>query len=309
MKKWIRFLSMILVLCTLTTCAAAEGSRGILYRVTGGKNEMYLLGSIHIGGPEMYPFGEAITQALEKSDVVVFECDTESADAVQAMMKLMSYPVGEKLEDHISAETFSMLEKAAEKTGYPLSMFQAFKPWAAVSVLSIDSTAAEMGTADVAEAMTLGVETQILGLSEGKTVAYLETTLEQLEMMDGFSPELQDYMLYTTCNAIVHPEEITGMDASITEWPQWWYEGDAEMFAKMYLEGNASDPEPVLTQEYHQKICTDRNVRMAQRLVPMLDGNEPHCYFVTVGLLHLVLPGDSVVAELEKMGYTVERIY
>ena len=30
--------------------------------------------------------------------------------------------------------------------------------------------------------------------------------------------------------------------------------------------------------------------------------------FVTLGLLHLVLSGDSVLSCLEEMGYTVERI-
>ncbi len=308
MKKWIRFLTVVLALCLLSSCAVAEGSKGILYRVSGGKNDMYLLGSIHIGSEAMYPFGDVIIQALESADTVVFECDTESADAIQAMMSMMSYPVGETLQEHLSPETYQALEQVAQKTGYPMSMFQAFKPWAAVSILSMDSTAAELGNADVTEAMARGVETQITALADGKQVAYLETTREQLEMMEGFSPELQDYMLLGTCNAILHPEEVDGMDGSIGEWPAWWYAGDAEKFAQSYLEGNAADPRPDLTEEYHFEICTQRNIRMAQRLAAMLESEEKHSYFVTVGLLHLVLPGDSVGSELQKLGYTVERI-
>ena len=41
-----------------------EGSAGILYRVTGGKSELYLLGSIHVGSEDMYPMGQSILDAL-----------------------------------------------------------------------------------------------------------------------------------------------------------------------------------------------------------------------------------------------------
>ena len=53
-----------------------EGSAGLLYRVTGGKSELYLLGSIHVGSEEMYPMGQHILDALEAADVLAFECDT-----------------------------------------------------------------------------------------------------------------------------------------------------------------------------------------------------------------------------------------
>ena len=43
-------------------CAQAEsmeGSRGVLYKVSGTKGSLYLLGSIHVGSEGMYPFGES----------------------------------------------------------------------------------------------------------------------------------------------------------------------------------------------------------------------------------------------------------
>ena len=40
----------------------------------------------------------------------------------------------------------------------------------------------------------------------------------------------------------------------------------------------------------------------------MAVAEEEGDYFVTLGLLHLVLEGDSVPDCLEEMGYTVERI-
>lgn len=54
------------------------------------------------------------------------------------------------------------------------------------------------------------------------------------------------------------------------------------------------DPEQALVAEYHQELVTERNVNMAQELQKLLNGTDEHSYFVTIGLLHLVLPEDSV---------------
>ena len=165
-----------------------------------------------------------------------------------------------------------------------------------------------MGTEDIAQAMELGVEQQIALLAEEKNVRYLETAREQLEVMDGFSPELQEYMLQTSCTSILYPELISEVDASLSLWPHWWAQGNAEAFAQNYQDGMESDPEPELMQEYHDKLLFERNQRMAAGLREMLESEEEHSYFVTVGLLHLVLPQESIVYELEQMGYTVEKI-
>ena len=307
MKRWLCFVLVTLLLLTSVPCASAQ-SQGILYRISGGKSNMYLLGSIHIGSPEMYPFGPAITDALEKSDILVFECDTESAQALQSTIRLMSYPMGETLADHVSEKTIELLRQTAEKTGYPLGSFLALKPWAVVSLLSIESTAAEMGGENVQQAMELGVEKQITELVKGKKVRYLESAEEQLSIMDGFTPELQEYMLQTTCMSILNPETISDADAAVRQWPMWWAEGNAEAFAENYQESFRTDPEPELMREYHEGLLLRRNRHMAEELRKMLEDDRNHSYFVTVGLLHLVLPEESVVYELEKLGYSIEKI-
>ena len=96
------------------------------------------------------------------------------------------------------------------------------------------------------------------------------------------------------------------MDASIDLWPDWWRAGDVEAFASAYLDGMAAEPDQALAREYHAALVTDRNARMACRMAEWLETGETH--FVTLGLLHLVLDGDSVLTCLEEMGYTVERI-
>ena len=305
-----RVLCLVASVCLmLSGCAAAEGSTGILYRVTGGKNELALLGSIHIGNESMYPVGSHILEALEASDMLIFECDTESDAAQKATLSMMSYPVGDSLKAHVSDECYELLEQTAQKTGYPMAYLNALKPWAVMSMLSLESTYALLGTRDIRQAMELGVETQISRMADGKPKAWLEETQRQLDMLEGFSAGLQEYLLIDACRAILTPEEARGTDADMRLWPQWWYDGNAEAFAESYAGEMASEQRQDLLAEYQQALVTERNVYMAQRLSQLLEADEPHSYFATIGLLHLVLPGDSVICELEKLGYTVTRVW
>ena len=47
---------------------------------------------------------------------------------------------------------------------------------------------------------------------------------------------------------------------------------------------------------------------MAEGLRALLEDGEGEKILVTVGLLHLVLPEDSVLGELKAMGYQVEQV-
>src|SRR5699024_9817666 len=83
----------------------------------------------------------------------------------------------------------------------------------------------------------LGVEEQVRKLGGGKPEAWLEDTRAELEVLDGLSQALQESLLRSTCCVILNPDSATGMDAVIDRWPDWWRMGDAEAFARAYLDG------------------------------------------------------------------------
>lgn len=310
MRKRMTLLALTAVLALgAGGCASRrEGSVGILYRITGGKNSVVLLGSIHVGSEEMYPMGRHILDALEDADVLAFECDTRSAEAQAVYAEMMRCDDGETLGDLVSGETFELVRQAAQKTGYRIDSLNALKPWAAMSMLNTEATAATLGAKNARAASSLGVEEQVRALGEGRPEVWLDTIRDELEVLDSLSPALQESLLRSTCRIILDPQTVTGMDASMDQWPQWWREGDADAFAAAYLEGMEAEEEEQLAREYHRALITERNAGMARRIAQWLEEGEDHSYFVTLGLLHLVLPGDSVPDELEAMGYTVERI-
>ena len=283
-----------------------EPGHGIFYRVSGGKNEMFLLGSIHVGSREMYPMSNAIQQALRQADVLVFECDTASQEAREATAHLMQSdtPLSSVLSDGCYAE----LEKAASELGYEMAAFEGMKPWAVTSTLTVAAAARQMDAGSSRTASALGVENMVRRHANGKTIAYLETAREQLERMEAFSPALQEYLLTSACRAVLEPEHASGTDADIDQWPEWWKTGNAKAFAESYRLGLTRETDPELAKEYHHSLMTVRNRQMAQKLQAMLEKEEAHTCFATVGLMHLVLPEDSILAELQAMGYTVEQI-
>lgn len=305
MKKRPFLILIATLLCCTTALGRAEenGSRGIFYRIVGGKNEMVVLGSIHIGSKAMYPMSDAILTALERADTLVFECDTESEEAVQATAMLTTYSGGDTLSDHIEPELRAKLTRTARKLKISDRTLEKMKPWAVASVLSAQIASAQMENESSAEGYALGVERMVKEKAGEKPYLYLETAEEQLLIMDGFSAELQAYLVDSGCESVLNPTEET---QQTTEWPKWWADGNAQAFADSYLTSFAEEPQQELAQEYHEALYIRRDTRMAQRLAELLESEEEHSYFVTIGLMHLVLPEEGVLFQLQQMGYQVQ---
>ena len=284
-----------------------EGSRGLLYRVSGGRADMVLLGSIHVGSQDMYPFGDAVQQAMAAADTFVYECDTSSAEAMDAVRTRMRR-TGGTLQAELGDALYAQVSQVCRQLGISMQGIDVLKPWAVINTLAVYTTAAEMGTADVAQALALGVELQVQAYAaeQGKKAVYLETLAEQLDALEGFSPALQRYLLQSECDVILNTDAARGLDASIGQWPAWWRDGDAAAFADNYLGSYLQTGFEQVCAEYHDTLVTRRNAAMAERLETLLvqDGS----YFVTVGLLHLALPEDSILTHLQEKGYTVTEL-
>lgn len=307
---WVTAIVAVLLVGTFTWAALhpAEGSRGVLYRVTDGKNEMYLLGSIHVGSSAMYPFGGEIRQAMAKSDTFVYECDTAATDAVADMRQRMALGEGETLSGLLGETLYTELTQVCDKLDIDMAAINMLKPWAVVNTLAVYTTSAEMGADDVNKALAFGVEKQVQVYAEAnhKQTAYLETLTEQVGVLEGFSDALQQYLLQGVCDVILNPDSAKGMDTTIAQWPDWWRTGNVEAFANAYLSTYLEPGHEAVCAEYHSKLVTQRNARMAEGLVKLLESGDT-C-FVTVGLLHLALPEDSIVKLLRDKGYKVEQL-
>ena len=284
---------------------ASNPADGIFYRVSGGKNEMYLLGSIHVGSRDMYPMGNSIRQALERADVLVFECDTTSQEAASTVQMMYSET---KLSDAVTRECYENVKLAAECLGYDVQALERMKPWAVTSNFTVAAAARGMEAGSSKQASALGVEDMVRKQGKNKKVSYLETAVDQLGRLDAFSSELQEYLLNSACLAVTSPETASETDEELSQWPEWWREGNTQAFIESYRRSMEREVPEAFAQEYHQSLVTERNRSMADSLVRMLEDDSGDTYLATVGLMHLVLPEDSIITELKNRGYTVEQL-
>lgn len=276
----------------------------ILYRVLGGKNPLVLLGSIHIGFEEMYPFGEKLQAFLQNSDVFVFECDTDDYLSFAILQNESRYQAGDALRCHVSEETLDLLEEVCHRNGLRMGQLETYKPWAIVNALTPFAVKRLVPNMDVGELTALGVEKAVKKYGKGKSFAYLETVQEQLDALSCMSDVLQKELLRDTCLTILGKKSQEGMNADLVKWGKWWQEGNADAFASSYRTDETAETSP----EYRRIMMTERNDRMAERIVLCLESETNHSYCVTVGLMHLVLAEDSILSKLEEAGYTIEQI-
>ncbi len=309
MKKRLSIL-LCAALLLVASVGAAEtgGSEGVLYRASYQGNTVYLLGSIHIGTADMYPVSDAMQAAIDAADVFAFECDTESAEAYRCTLLATTYSDGSKLSEHISPEAYALVRLSAEKLGLSADSLNSFRPWAVMSTFSTYLTAEVMGESDIAAAQQYGVETYVRGCVGDRETRYLETVESQIAAMESFSPELQEYLVASTCESYLDPAALTGTDADMRFWPEWWHNGRIDRFADSYLSGYLVPGYEALCEEYNEKLILQRNVTMADGVEAMLTEGGGRAYFVTVGLLHLVPSAYSVPALLTRRGYEVEVV-
>ena len=309
MKKRLVISAIALILCvavvtTVLLTQTAVASNGILYRVSGPNGTAYLLGSLHIGTDVMYPFGDHITQAMEASDIFVFESDSseESTQKLQARMFLTDGT----LRDILGDARVDRVRDAYQALGIRSDSINQQQPWVVISILAVYATANEMGINNVQKSLSLGVDNTVKAYAEkhNKQQRYLELVTDYPDMMESFSPKLINYLIDDELSWILKEKQTT-QPADMKDWPLYWKKGDVESFWNSYTQ-STDDTDPQLIEEYNDKLLVQRNLRMAEQLDEMLtDGGQ---YFVTVGLLHLIVPGSSIPDLLEQQGYTVERI-
>jgi hypothetical protein len=279
-RQWL--LSAFLLAFGVQT-AAAQGPV-FLWKVTSDAGEVYLLGSIHLAKPDMYPLDGRIEEAFRAADSVVVEVDVGAGNVAEQQalaMQMGLYLDGSTVGDHLSAEAFAKFQAFLEERGLPLAVFQAFRPWMSAATLQVLEMQRVGFDADI------GIERHFLGQAEqqGKTVHELETADFQLRMLAEMPDELQELFLISTI------DEYASFAERIDEMIASWQAGDATVLESMLLKDYEEKPE---MRPLYQRILIDRNVGMAEKIVGMLEGGGK--WFVIVGAAHLV--GEQGLVEL-----------
>jgi uncharacterized protein len=293
-----------LALCFMAVASiatAAEVTEGkdtgkvFMWEAKGNGATVYLLGSLHACGPDMYPLNPAIEDAYGKSDVLVLEMDMSPetvASAVGVMTKEGIYSGDDSLEKHLSESTMTKLEAFLKERGMQITMVRKFKPWYLVMALAMQEVQ-RLGY-DPSNGIDLHFVEKASAAS--KPIKGLETPEEQITALSSGLEKIQEKELNEFMDEVGDTQRIYESMAAA------WKAGSAEAMDAIIKKELSQDPE---VKDFDAKVIRERSVRMADRIADMTaDGKT---YLVIVGAAHLV--GEKNVRDLlAAKGFTVTQV-
>lgn len=290
----------------------------LFYHVTGENGqEMWLLGTIHVGDERTAYLPKEIYNAFAASDALALECDTEAFedqleedDALSDQVSAAYfYSDGTTVERLLEEEEYAQAVKLLKATGcYNMNMPYA-KPYLWSN--SIEQFYLRQGYQLHGDQ---GIEERLHDWAEelDMEIREIESNLFQLHMLTGFSNDLQIELLRDVL-------ESDGREywESVTELYDLWCAGDeAALREKLSDEVDFTDmteeeiaeyeDQKHLIEEYNKAMSYDRNDGMLEVAIEYLESGE--VVFYAVGLAHLLNNVNGLVDTLREAGYTVELV-
>lgn len=293
--------------------ATNSASKGLAWKVTGGKSPVYLLGSIHIADISLYPLDNLLQEAYRSSAYLAVEADvTQDAAGIQYLQQKAVYADGSTLDQHVSADTYKLFVQKMEQAGLTPDVYKTLKPWYAAIL------AQNLALAEASYSANYGLDVYFLSdaAKTQKPVLQVEGIKFQVDMFDSFDSKLQEEFLLSSLNA---GEEAESGEAGSTGTPEatadaqalalqtmldFWKSGNAGDFGKLVARSNEAE---IGASEFNRIFWDGRNKNMYRTVEKYLTDPAGKSYFVVVGAGHMF--GDTgVLKELEKAGYTLEQL-
>jgi hypothetical protein len=271
----------------------ARGSydRGLLWKVEKpGVAPSYLFGTVHVADQRVTALPDVVRTTFAAARSFAMEVSLEAAN-VAALAARMVYTDGRDLAAVAGNELFLKLTPMMADYGVPPEVTRLFKPWAVTLVLAVPQQQPE-GVLDLVLFR--------IASNEGKPVHFLETVDEQVAVFEGMAEADQLALLKHTVET---HDELAGVTEKLL---QAYLQRDLARMWELNEESGREQPElNALNAALAQRLLFDRNVRMLERMRPLLEAGRA---FIAVGALHLYgergLPG-----LLARDGYRVSRIY
>ena len=289
-----RILSVIVIvsLAIFGREALSQSQKSFFWKIRSKTSTVYVLGSIHLGKKEVYPLPQKIENAFVQSDALVVEANVNDIQKIdtQKIMENAFYPANDKLEKHVSPETFEWVKKETEGLGIPLDLLNKQKPWfLAMTLVALESMKLGLDP-------NLGIDKYFLSKAEGKKIIELESLEYQISVLSGFSDNDQElFLIYTL-------KDLHIMEQEVNQLIQAWVSGDTQRMESILTRSVSEDKR---LSGIFEKLIFERNRGMASKIENFLRTKET--YFVIVGAGHLV-GSQGVIGLLGGKGYLIEQL-
>jgi hypothetical protein len=273
---------------------AGAGQKSFLWKVRSNSAIVYILGSIHLAKPDMYPLPEKIEKSFAEGGVLALEADPAKAQddkVLQQMLVSALYQEGETLNEHLSKENYELAEREMEKLGVPMETFVRTKPW--FLAMTMETLELQRLGYDPAN----GIDVHFAGKAAGKKrIVEIESFDYQIKLMNGFSDREQElFLLYTI-------KDLESLPNEINELMKAWRNGDTKAMERLVTR---TISESLELRPIYEKLIYRRNREMTARIEQFLKGKET--VFVVVGAAHLV-GKEGIIELLRGKGFKLEQM-
>jgi uncharacterized protein YbaP (TraB family) len=263
-----------------------------MWQVDGGKNRVFLLGSVHLLRAADHPIPPVIYSAYEEAETLIMEMDMDDVDMIEAQALITELGLiqeGGSLREMMGPGAWSEAEKLAGRANIPLAMLASSKPWlAAITVEQLMLTRIGFDP-------SYGIESHMAdrAAADKKEILGLETVRQQLEFLDNMSLDSQRALLLQSL------EESIDLEAIMDELVGAWRHGDIQFLEHNMLEEIREHP------ELYDTIVVERNRDWVVQIEELLGHSDD--YLVIVGALHLI-GEQGVPALLSGRGHDVAQM-
>lgn len=281
----------------LLVAEETKPDKTFMWKVSSENTTIYLLGSAHMAPENIYPLDKAITAAYEASAVVAVEADVrpeKQAGLMQTIQQKAAYADGTTVKDHVSEETYKKLSKWVETTGMSMAQLGMMRPW----ILSLTVTQLELQKLGYNPQSGIDMHFIKKCVKDKKELKELESVEYQINLLSGFSDELQEKFLLRALN------EAENMGEQFEKLLKAWSDGDAAGMEATIMAEVKKTPE---LKPVYDKLFDERNILMAAKVEEHLKTGKTA--FVIVGAGHLV--GEKGMVKLlaaSEKKYKIEQV-
>lgn len=281
-------LGLIALLCS--TAALADPA---LWLVKGPHASVYLYGTVHVLRPAQRWDTPALDKALASSDDLWLEVsDIDDLSKMQPLIQSLGLDPAHPLSTKLDPADLARVDAAAKAAGMAAGekAMEPMRPW--LASLSLATLPLLQAGYDPKSGVEIKLKAKSVAL--GKPVRGLETMDQQMHFFADLTPANETAMLRATLDEV--DQGAKRLDAMVTAWQA----GDVATITRLTSQYMARQ-----TPGLYDRLIVTRNRDWSQQLDARLQGQGTS--FVAVGAGHLAGP-DSVQAQLEKRGYTVQRV-
>lgn len=263
--------------------------QGMLWQVKKANHApSYVFGTIHSEDARVTELAEAVVSAFKQANVFAMEVllnEQSGQDATAAMF----FTDDRNLESVAGKVLYQRSVTALASQGISQDQVFHMKPWAVFTLLSMPKP-------------KTGLFLDVMLLKSAKRldmkVMGLESMKEQIAVFDKMSEAFQLVLLKDTL------DNYTNMGDLFEKMISLYLKGDLKEIMQLNSNYMALTDDEVAA-DFEQRLITDRNHRMVQRILPLIDKDST---FVAVGALHL--PGQhGILNLLQKQGYELKALH